>query len=464
MRRILIIGGGPGGTPAAMALAKSGQQVTLVEQGAGLGGTCLFEGCIPSKIFREAARRMREIRESLDFGLCLPNQELHLDWASVQARKHAILRRRSDAAKMQVQRLPNLKLISGHASFLSPRSAKIVTGQGDEQIVEFDQAIISTGSTPLRPPIPGVNHHRVLDSEAILDIQQIPESLLIVGAGPIGVELGQMMNTFGSQVTILEVAHHILGPVDASLSALLQEQMQADGIDIKTECQVTAILNTADGVHVEYTTSNGHKTHQFANNVLLVTGRRPHIEGLGLAKTVVQYNAHGIKVDEHCETHEPGIFAVGDVIGQPMFAHWATTQSLALARHIIGMPVIFPQPEHNSAVIFSEPELGMVGLTEEQAKAKGIDAAITSYDYSQDARAQISGRDFGLLKLVYDRKTHQVVGVHALVEGADDLMGEAAILVSSGITLEALASAIHPHPTLSESFAQAARMVLSSPQ
>ncbi len=463
MTDVLVIGGGPAGTPLAMALAQAGRKVTLVEAGPGLGGTCLFEGCIPSKIFRETARRLRELRAADTFGLCLPTQDAKVNWSAVLARKRAILKRRGETALARAGRIPTLEVVKGHARLLSPRSAEITLPNDQRRTISFEQAVIATGSIPVRPPIPGVDHARVLDSEDILDIGEIPQRLVIIGGGPIGVELGQVFRTLGSEVALLEAAPHILGPVDPELAQILTDRMQNDGIEITTGCQIKAIVNTGgDGVYVEYTASARGERRRFADTVLLVTGRRPRVEGLGLEQTGVTHGPHGIEVNAELETAEPGIFAVGDVIGQPMFAHWATAQGLALARHMRGLPSQFPLAEHNSAVIFSEPEIGMAGLTEAQARERGIAVGIARYDFAQDARAQIAAHDDGMLKIVYDKESRRVVGVHALVEGAGEIMGEAALLVRAGIPIEALANSIHPHPTLTESFGLAARMALAS--
>jgi len=457
----LVIGGGPGGTSAAMALASAGKSVLLVEKGPGLGGTCLFEGCIPSMIFRESARRLREIDKAADFGLCLPGLDVRTNWSAVLQRKRAILKHRSEAALQNTTQLATLKTTFGHCRLLGPRSAMIETEDGTAQEVHFDRAIVSTGSTPFLPPIRGIEHPRVYDSESILNIDHIPEKLVIIGGGPIGVELGQVFHTFGSQVKILEAAHHILAPVDEELASRLQQRMQEDGIDIHTHCHVDSIIHSGQSVYVKYAIQDTDKQHYFADTVLVVTGRRPNVDGLGLENTAVHHDAHGITVDATLESAEPGIFAVGDVTGQPMFAHWATAQGLALARHLLGQAVAFPRPETNTAVIFSEPEIGTAGLTEEQARQSGLNINVARYDYQHDARAQIDGRDSGLLKIVYETGSRRVVGVHALVESAGDLMGEAALLIQAGLPLEAIAEAIHPHPTLTESFALAVRSTMA---
>ena len=323
---VLVIGGGPGGTPTAMALAQAGKKVLLVEAGAGLGGTCLFEGCIPSKIFRESARRLRELREAGDFGLCLPTLDVTVNWSAVLERKRAILKRRSDAALQNTGHLPALKTVFGRCRLLSSRSASIETEDGTTQEIHFEKAVLSTGSVPFMPPIRGIEHPRVHDSESILNIDHIPDKLVIVGGGPIGVELGQVFNTFGSQVTILETAPRILGPVDEELATLLQQTMQQQAIAIHTSCQVDAIVHSGQDVFVEYTDQAGDKQHSIADTVLMVTGRRPNVDGLGLENTAVKHGPHGVEVDATLQTSEAGIYAVGDVTGQPMFAHQADGQ------------------------------------------------------------------------------------------------------------------------------------------
>ena len=458
---VLIIGGGPGGTPTAMALASAGKQVLLVESGEGLGGTCLFEGCIPSKIMRESARRLRELREAADFGLCLPTQDVRLDWSAIQERKRAILQRRSQGAMQHLQQFPSLNFLHGNAQLLGPRQAQINFTDGKSVNVDFEHAIIATGSLPFLPPIKGIDHPRVLDNQSILAIDHVPNDLTIIGAGPIGVELAQIFRTFGSKVTVLEAAPGILGPVDQELAGLLRQRMEADGIEVHTDCHVDAIVHSGQDVYVEYTPSGQDKQHKFTENVLVAVGRRPNIAGLGIENTNIEHTAHGLVVDATLQTTEPGIYAVGDVIGQPMFAHWATAQGLMLARHLLGQPVAFPERHTNTAVIFSEPELAMAGLTEAQAQEADIDVGVALYDFKQDARAQIAGRESGMLKIIFDKSNRKVVGVHVLVEGAGDLMGEAAVLIKTGLPLEAIAGAIHPHPTLAESFVLAVRNAMA---
>ena len=452
---VLVIGGGPGGTPAAMALAGAGRRVLLVEAGSGLGGTCLFEGCIPSKIFRETAKRRLQAAHVREFGLTGPGpQDVDIDWQRVQARKREILAHRSQAARAQVGRLDNLELVFGRARLTGPRTA-VIEAPDEHRDVEFDNAILATGSIASRPPIDGAQLPGVLDSTGLLELESLPASLVLIGAGPIGVEMAQIFAMLGVRVTLREAMTRILGPVDAVLAGLLADRLRGDGIDVHTGVRVESIVESGDGHAVTYQYEGRRRTVQ-AQAAAIVAGRRPNVDGLGLDSTAVRHDAHRVKVDANLQTGEPGIYATGDLVGNPMFAHWATAQAHALARHLMGRPTAFPRPEHNTAVIFSYPEIGMAGLTVEDARAAGLDVEVAEYDYRGDARAQISGDPFGRVRIVYRADDRRVVGVHALVEGAADLMGEAALIVRHELTVDQVAAAIHPHPTLSEALGLAA--------
>jgi len=462
----LVIGGGPGGTSAAMALATAGKSVMLVEKGEGLGGTCLFEGCIPSKIFRESSRRLSELREAGQFGLCLPTQDFTVNWSAIQERKRTILQQRSEISLHKADKLTTLETVFGHCRLLNSQSAIIennTAGDDDDEAMEvhFEKAIISTGSLPFIAPIKGRENHHVYNSESILKIDHIPKRLVVIGGGPIGVELGQIFKTLGAEVSVLEITSRILESVDEEIVERLQQKMSDDGIDIVTDCKVQAIEATGHGVFVEYTVDGGKEQHKIADTVLMATGRRPNVESLGLENTGIQYDTQGIAVNEKLETSEKGIYAIGDVIGKPMFAHWATAQGLALARYLLGKPVMFPDVATNTAVIFSSPEIGIAGLSEQQAIQTGMDVQVARYDFKQDARAQITGTADGVLKIIFESDNRRVVGVHIMVEGAANLMGEAALLIKSGALIEAVAAAIHPHPTLSESFVMAVRNIMA---
>ena len=448
---VLVVGGGPGGTPAALILAQAGKRVLLVEAGRGLGGTCLFEGCIPSKIYREVAARRREYARASEFGIRRTGDDPFLvDWSAVRARRHLILTQRAQAALSKAEALKSLEVVFGRARLTGPNTAMIEGVEGTRS-VHFEHAILATGSEPNHLPIPGAELPGVLDSTGLIEIGFVPESLTLIGGGPVGVEMAQIFAMLGARVTLLEAMPRILGPVDSVLAGLLTERLTADGIDIHTSVKIESIEGTENEHSIRF--AQGGKSKEVrAEVVAIVAGRHPNVSGLGLETTAVRHDRHGVKVDEVLQTDEPGIYATGDMVGNPMFAHWASAQAQAVARHLLGQEVAYPRPEHNTAVIFSYPELGMAGLTEEAAKTAGEDVGISEYDYRVDARAQISANASGCLRIVYRENDRRIIGIHALVEGAADLMGEAALAVRHGLTLEDLAAAIHPHPTLTEAF------------
>jgi dihydrolipoamide dehydrogenase len=322
--------------------------------------------------------------------------------------------------------------------------------------IRFEQAILATGSVPNRLPIPGSTLPGVLNSEQLIDIGFVPPSLTLIGGGPIGIEMAQIFAMLGSRVAVLEAAERILQPVDEVLAGRLQDRLKTNGITVRTDVEVTSIEGQGPQhcVHFNLGNETGHIESEV---VVIVAGRHPNVAGLGLESTAVHYDRHGVKVDANLQTDEPGIYATGDLVGHPMFAHWATAQALAVAQHLLNRSAAYPRPETNSAAIFSYPELGMAGVTEAAAHAAGLDVAVAEYDYQSDARAQISGNADGLLRIVYRRDDRRIVGVHALMEGAADLMGEAALAIRAEVTLPQLAEVIHPHPTLTESFGLAAR-------
>ena len=377
---VLVIGGGPGGTPAAMAIASGGRRVILVEKGAGLGGTCLFEGCIPSKILHESAQRLQAIKRAKEFGLDIPAGDIKIDWNAIMARKAMILKRRSEGALQHARHIPSLTVQFGSATLLGPRQARIIPHNGEPEDIEFTNAIIATGSVPKLLPIKGIDLPQVITSEQLLEIERLPKRLVVIGAGPIGVEMAQIFAAFGSGVTLIEAGPRILAPVDEEIAIALQTHIQRQGIVLELSAQVLGISNNGNGVGVQYRDAAGVQHEADAECVLESTGRSPNVDRLGLEHTAVRFDHHGVKVDAKLETDEPGIFAVGDVVGHPMFAHWATAQALALAGHLLGRPTRFPEPANNSAVIFSTPEVGIAGLTESEARAAGHEVAIAHYD------------------------------------------------------------------------------------
>ncbi|MHB1283959.1 MAG: dihydrolipoyl dehydrogenase family protein [Metallibacterium scheffleri] len=458
---VLVIGGGPGGTPAALALAQAGRRVLLVEQGDGLGGTCLFEGCIPSKIFRESALRLHAADRAGEFGVGFDAaMKPVIDWQRVLARKRDILAARAAAALRNAQALPTLQIVRGHARLLGAHRAEISLPGAAPRGLRFAHAILAAGAQAAQSALVGSDLAGVHASEQLLSLDRVPDSLLLVGGGPIGVEMAQIFHLLGSRVTLLQGRERILPSMDADLALQLQQRLQDSGIDLRCGARAQCIVAVPGGLRVTYSDAQGNGGQIEAQHVGLALGRAPRVADLGLEHTRIRHDGKGLRVDAQLQTDEPDIYAVGDLLGQPMFAHWATAQAQALAAHLLGKPTAFPKPEHNSAVIFSHPEFATAGLTVAQAQAAGLIVDTASYDYAIDARAQIGG-ETGLLRFVFERDSRRIVGVHALIEGASDLIGEGALIVRHGLTLEQLAQAIHPHPTLTESMGVLARQTLA---
>ncbi|EQD35425.1 dihydrolipoyl dehydrogenase, partial [mine drainage metagenome] len=422
---VLVIGGGPGGTPVALALAQAGRRVMLVEQGDGLGGTCLFEGCIPSKIFRESALRLHAADRAAEFGIGFgAAMKPVVDWPRVLARKQAILAGRAAAALRNAQALPTLQVVHGHARLRGPHAAEISVAGAAPRPLRFAHAILATGAQASRLALAGSDLAGVLAPEQLLALDRVPESLLMIGGGPIGVEMAQIFRLLGSRVALLHSRERILPSMEADLALQLQQRLLGAGIDLRCGARAQSIVPVTNGLRVAYRDAQGNSGQIETQLVGLALGRVPRVVDLGLEHTRIRHDGKGLRVDAQLQTDEPDVYAVGDLLGQPMFAHWATAQAQALAQHLLGKPALFPKVEHNSVVIFSHPEFASAGLTVAQAQAAGLDVDVATYDYAIDARAQI-GAETGALRLVFERASHRIVGVHALIEGASDLIGEA---------------------------------------
>jgi dihydrolipoamide dehydrogenase len=449
---VLVIGGGPGGTPAAMQLASRGKKVLLVEKSGKLGGACLFVGCIPSKIIKHAADEYASIRRSAFCRQVVP-EDRGAVWRTIRATMDRILSLRSNAALQKVNRIPGLTFIAGTARFVSDHQAEIEESSGTKTTCTFEQAIISTGSVPSIPPFGGNSAQNVLTSKMLFELDALPESLVIIGGGPIGVELAQMLAKLGVKCTILEMLDTILhGIVEPEFVDRLTQRLYESSVGVYASSKVLKIERT-DG---EITTSfreaqGGIKTVQ-SQQVLVAAGRSPNVKYLNLEATGIQFTQRGIAVNEYLETHVKGIYATGDVIAGPKFAHTATYEGHIAASNILQGNVHKTEFSKNSWVLFSEPEVASVGYTQAEAIKHGNEIITGSYNYEIDAAAQISGSPIGLLKFVVDKKNQQIIGVHIFTQGAASIIGEAALIVSGKLTLQDVAQAIHPHPTLTEAF------------
>ena len=458
---VVVIGGGPGGTPAAIELATKGKKVLLVEKSGKLGGACLFVGCIPSKIIKHSAdeysyaKRKAPVSDS-------PEKDRGKYWVEIQKNLDHILTSRSGAAVEGIKKLSNLSFASGTARFISNSEVEITQYDNNVYIAGFKYAIIATGASSSIPPFKGNAVNQVLTSETVFSRDTLPGSLVIIGGGPIGIELAQMFAKLDVKCTVIEVMDTILsGVVEPEFVQGITDKLKNSGVDIYTSSKILEINSVNGKFSTTFVDLDGTKRTLDSEQVLVSAGKTPNTSGLNLDSTGITYTPKGITVNEHLETSVKGVYATGDVIQAPKFAHTATYETHLVAANILTNNSVKADFTKNSWVLFSDPEIASAGYTEKEAVSRGFDVVTGLYDYKIDAVTQINGDPFGFMKFVVDRKSTVIVGVHVFVKDAASIVGEAALIVSKGLTLLDVAQAIYPHPTLSEAYGFLALKMLS---
>ena len=462
---LVVIGGGPAGTPVAIEYAKlnSDKRVALVDTLGELGGECLFDGCIPSKIMEITAKQIRQLHTFEAFGIVLEEKHYTLAWEKIAKRKEAILARRSSAAKETLLSLKNIDLIKAKASFIEKDRLELTSEEHHQEQITFKRCVIATGSKAFMPPFKGDGSDKVWDNEEFFDKMILPKSMTIIGDGAIAIEFAQILATFGTKIDLIGRRAKILKRVDETFSEHILQRLQADpNINMILEATVSRIDYDKD-FKVHYTQDEIEKEVS-SEHLLVATGRIPNIATLNLEKAGVDYDKGGIKTSAALQTSNPNIFANGDVVeGFPRFAHTAQYGAHTLAQNLFLEHNLFKvDHDKNSWVLFSEPNIVMAGLSEAEAKRRGIEIIVDHYDYTVDAKSQIEGHDSGQLKYVVDKKSHVILGVGIMTDEANAIAGEAALIVANKLTLNDLISTIHPHPTLSESFSVLAKQMMGS--
>ena len=456
---LVVIGAGPGGTPAAQQAAMMGKKVLLIDDRGEPGGECLFDGCIPSKILEESADNYYLSNHMSIFDVEVDGAT-KINWANVVEKKDKIVNQRSLAALKSLEKILTFK--KGIAGFGSDKTILITSSDGSTENVSFEKAIVATGSSPFIPPIKGNGVDKLWTNKEMFDEEDLPENVLVIGGGPIGVEFAQMLSKLGVKCTIVERFDRILGPVDEEFAERIQMKMQKENdIDIYVSTNILEVnfANNRFNVQCE---KDGNVFTLDADRAIISAGRTASVQNLALEKAGIEYDRKGIVVDEFLQTKNANVFAIGDVIKGPKFAHIATYEAGIAVHNMYNPQKIAVDFNKVSWVLFSDPEIASAGLTYQEARNKGMDVILGQYDYDEDARAQINENDTGALKFVVDKKTHKIVGIQIMVEGASGIIGEAALIISAKLTLEDVASAIHPHPTLTESFGILAKQMIFS--
>ena len=448
-RKVLVVGGGPGGYVAALRAAQLGAEVTLVEKKK-LGGTCLNVGCIPTKAILHPAGLLREAQEADKLGLSLSIGGV--DWDKVQAYKSGIVEKLTGGVAALLKGA-GIKVIYGTASFIKPKTL-LIRSEGKEEILEADRIIIATGSEPAVPPIPGLRESKnVIDSTAALSLERLPKTLLVLGGGVIGVEFACALQALGVQVEILEALPKITPPLDGDVSRALAKELKTQGVKINLSHKVTAVEDTENGVKVTAEANGETKTFE-AELLLCCVGRRPYTAELEPEAGGLKTERGKILVNEKLETAVPGVYAIGDCVGQIMLAHTASAQGETAAENACGESKVY-DPAAVPSCVYSIPEAAGVGLTEEQIKEKGIPYHMGRFSMSANGRALIADGGKGFVKVLIGDELNEVLGVHIIGHAATELIAEAALAIGMEATAEEVIGTIHAHPTVSEAVREA---------
>ena len=455
---IAIIGAGPGGYVAAIRASQLGGKVVVIEKSE-LGGTCVNIGCIPTKTLLASARLLNSVKKGGEFGI--NSGEVSVDFSTISKRKERIVK----------------QLVSGIGQLFKSYGVEVIKGKGrlteriKDNLVELEvekddssvekvmakKLIIATGSVPARIPGISIDKRDVITSDQALELEEIPSSLLIVGGGVIGVEFASIFNSLGSKVTIVELLPRIIPTEDGEISEQLKKFLVKSGIEVNTGIKVKEIVSDNGKKKVVIETPRGRE-EKVAQKVLIATGRKPYAEGLGLEKTGIGMEKGRILVNERMETNLPGIFAIGDVVGGVLLAHVASGEGIVASENAMGN-----QSKIDYRVIpnciYSLPEVASVGLSEEKAKEMGYEVSIGRFPFLANARATIMGERVGLVKIVADRKTDEILGAHIVGPDATELIAEASVAIKAKVTTKDLERIIHGHPTLSEAIFEAAHDV-----
>ncbi|MGE0489636.1 MAG: dihydrolipoyl dehydrogenase [Vulcanimicrobiota bacterium] len=444
---VLVLGGGPGGYAAAFMAADLGLDVTLVDQAENPGGVCLYRGCIPSKALLHAAKVITEAREAAEIGLDFGTPKIDRD--KLAGWKEKVVQQLTGGLG-QLRKARKVEFLQGTGKFVDANTLE-VEGEGR---VRFQHAIIATGSRPIVPGPLQLDSPKVMDSTAALVLEDIPERLLVIGGGYIGLELGTVYSALGSQVTVVEMMDGLLPGADRDLVKVLEKRVRSLFSEVLLKTRVTDIVETLRGLKV----SMEPEREEIYDKVLVSVGRRPNTEGFGLENTGVKLDEHGfVAIDRQCRTNVEHIYAIGDVSGQPMLAHRASHQGRLAAQVINGSKAIF-DPHAIPAVVFTDPELAWCGLTEEEAAQKGIEIEVARFPWGASGRALTLGRGEGLTKLILEPRTERVLGMGIVGPGAGELIAEGALAVEMAAVAEDLALTIHAHPTLSETVMESAEV------
>ncbi|CAM3983172.1 dihydrolipoyl dehydrogenase [Alicyclobacillus pomorum] len=449
---IIVVGGGPAGYCAAIMAARLGAKVSLVEQG-DLGGTCLNEGCMPTKSLLESVSLYQKVKSAYDFGIDLPVDQVVPNWVNIQRFKDKTVRQLV-AGIGYLMKKNQIRVIHGQAHFVNQQVLAVETTDGTEEL-EADRFIIATGSEPVQLPFAPVDGEWVIHSSHALTLSQIPESLVIVGGGVIGCEFASVYSRLGTKVTIIEAADHILPAEDSDIAEILHAQLKHHGVAIHTSSSVQTL--DASTMRVCFTTRDGEEQYVSAQYVLISVGRKPRIDNLGLELTGVTYTKHGVSVNEYMQTTVSHMYACGDVAGGIQLAHVAFHEGEVAAVNACSQNGQQKKVNYRAVprCIYTSPEVASVGLTSQQAREQYGDILIGELPFAANGKALIHGEASGKVKVMVDPQFHEILGVTIVGPLATELIGQGTLMLHGEMTVDSVEDLISAHPTLSEAVREA---------
>jgi dihydrolipoamide dehydrogenase len=457
--QIAVVGGGPGGYAAAFLAADLGLRVTLIDPEVNPGGVCLYRGCIPSKALLHVAKLIEESHQAKNWGVEFG--EPKIDLGQLRGWKESVVKRLTGGLG-QLSKQRHVQYAQGQAGFENSNTLRVSKADGTEEVLRFDRIILATGSRPAVIPALKIESPRMMDSTSALDLQDIPKSLLVVGGGYIGLELGSVYAALGTRVTVVEMLSGLLPGADRDLVLPLHKRLEKmfDGILLNTT--VKSLKEESGGVRATFDGADVKEREKVFEKVLVSVGRKPNSEIPGLEKTGVKVGPKGfIQVNKQLQTDDSSIYAIGDVVGEPMLAHKASHEGRTAVEAIAGRKVAF-EPHAIPAVVFTDPEIAWAGLTETQAKETGREITVAKFPWGASGRAITLDRPEGMTKLILDPKTERVLGVGIVGAGAGELIAEGVLAIEMAALAGDLELTIHPPSPLSEAVMEVAEVVFGT--
>lgn len=452
---IAVIGGGPGGYAAAFLAADLGMSVTLIDPEVNPGGVCLYRGCIPSKALLHIAKLIEESHQAKDWGIEFAAPKI--DLARLRSFKENVVKKLTGGLGV-LSKQRKVRYVQGRAAFENSTTLRVTKADGSEESLSFDRIILATGSRPAIVPTLKLDTPRMMDSTGALNLEDIPGSLLVVGGGYIGLELGSVYAALGTRVTVVEMLPGLLPGADRDLVLPLHKRLGKMFESILLNTTVTAVKDEGSGIRATLKAQDGNSQEKVFDRVLVSVGRKPNSEIPGLEKTRVQVGQRGfIQVNKQLQTEDPAIYAIGDVVGEPMLAHKASHEGRTAVEAIAGEKVAF-EPHAIPAVVFTDPEVAWCGLTETQAQNENREIKVAKFPWAASGRAITIDRPEGMTKLIFDPKTERVLGVGIVGAGAGELIAEGVLAIEMAALAKDIALTIHPHPTLSETVMESAEV------